>query len=369
MNVPAILSDLLDIQLSKNSMTEWTAAALTMLLVYTLIMGIKTYVSNHVQPDPNRGWLGFRIIRVLIRSTTRLFGLAISLFVGCQFLDLPDKKMQVLTAIPTTAFLLQVGYWGKSLVDFKLNGIIESKRDIHEKLQFQTLVSPVKFIALCLLWTLIFLAILDNMGVNVTSLIAGLGIGGVAVALAVQNTLTDLLSALSIALDKPFIVGDFISTAEYSGTVEKIGLKSTRIRSLSGEELVVPNQELLKAKIQNYKKMDERRVVFGFGVLLQTEADQLAKIPTLVQNVIENQQRIRFDRAHFYRFGDSSYDYEVVYYVLSPDYNVYMDIQQQINLAIVQEFQSLGIQFAYPTRTLYVNQPEPLREPSLNYSR
>jgi small-conductance mechanosensitive channel len=355
MNSIALISDLLDLQLSKNSLAEWIIAILVSVLTYTIIVGLKYFFSTRLKYDPAHGWIGFRLFGVLVRSTTKLFALAISIFIGSQLLDLPDKQMRVLSVLPTIGFLLQAGCWGKSLIDFKLNGIIESKQDIHEQLQFQTLMSPIKFTVLCLLWTIILLAILDNIGVNVTSLVAGLGIGGVAVALAVQNTLTDLLAALSIAIDKPFIVGDFISTAEYLGTVEKIGFNTTRLRSLSGEELVIPNQELIKAKIQNYKNMNERRVVFGFGVLLQTKASQLTGIPAMVQRIIEEQKLTRFDRAHFFRFGDSSYDYEVVYYVLSPDYKVYMDIQQSINLSIVEQFQKIGIQFAYPTRTLFVN--------------
>jgi small-conductance mechanosensitive channel len=184
--------------------------------------------------------------------------------------------------------------------------------------------------------------------------VAGLGIGGIAVALAIQNILGDLFASLSIALDKPFVIGDFIIVDQLLGTVEHIGLKTTRIRSLSGEQIVFSNADLLNSRIRNYKRMYERRVVFSIGVTYQTPYEKLASIGTTLKEIIESQPDVRFDRAHFREYADSSLNYEVVYYVKSPDYNRYMDIQQAINLEIYRRFQDGGIEFAYPTRTLYL---------------
>ncbi len=197
--------------------------------------------------------------------------------------------------------------------------------------------------------------VLDNLGVNITTLVAGLGVGGIAIALAVQNILSDVFCSVAILVDKPFQVGDFIIVGDMMGTVEKIGIKTTRVRSLSGEQLVFSNADLVNSRIRNYKRMQERRVVFSFGVIYQTPADKLEHIPAMVKEIIESVDQARFDRTHFKQFGDSSLDFECVYYVLSRDYNLYMDIQQKINLELFTRFEKEGIEFAYPTRTLYIS--------------
>jgi small-conductance mechanosensitive channel len=188
-------------------------------------------------------------------------------------------------------------------------------------------------------------------------MIAGLGVGGVAVALAVQSILGDLFASLSIVIDKPFVIGDFVIVDEYMGTIEHVGLKTTRIRSLGGEQIVFSNSDLLKTRIRNYKRMRERRVLFGFGVLYQTPIDVVEKIPDLMRAIVEARKNVRFERAHFKAFGESSLDFEVVYWMLDPDYNLYMDVQQAINLEMLRVFEREGIGFAYPTRTLVIDGP------------
>jgi small-conductance mechanosensitive channel len=190
--------------------------------------------------------------------------------------------------------------------------------------------------------------------VNVTALITGLGIGGVAIALALQAVLGDLFASLSIVLDKPFVIGDFITVGEFAGTVEHVGLKTTRVRSLSGEQVIFSNSDLLNGRIRNFKRMSERRILFGVGVTYQTPLESLRKIPGMIRAIVEGQSKTRFDRCHFKGFGDSSFDIETVYFVLDPDYAVYMDIQQAINFEIIRQFTAEGITFAYPTRTLFV---------------
>jgi len=213
-------------------------------------------------------------------------------------------------------------------------------------------MSAIGFVVRLVLWSLVALIALDNLGVNITGLIAGLGIGGIAVALALQNVLGDVFASLSIVLDKPFVLGDFIVVDQLSGTVEYVGLKTTRIRALSGEQLIVSNADLLRSRIRNFKRMQERRVLFQFGVTYQTPTDLLERISQIARQVIESEKLTRFDRAHFKEFGESALLYECVYYVLSADYNVYMDIQQRINIALAHHLQSAGVEFAYPTRTI-----------------
>jgi len=207
-----------------------------------------------------------------------------------------------------------------------------------------------------LIWGLAVVFFLDNLGFKISTVIAGLGIGGVAVALAAQAVLGDLFSYFAIIFDRPFEIGDFIIIDEYLGVVEYIGIKTSRIRSLGGEQLVFSNTDLTNSRVRNYKRMDKRRVVFKFGVTYQTSLEQLKAISKIVENIIKNIKGTTFDRAHFFSYDDFSLTFEVVYYVLGSDYNKYMDVQQEINFAIKDEFEKRGIEFAYPTQTVYLNQ-------------
>ena len=199
---------------------------------------------------------------------------------------------------------------------------------------------------------------LDNMGVDISTLVTGLGVGGVAVALAVQNVLGDLFASLSIVLDKPFVIGDFLAVGDLVGNVEQIGLKTTRVRSLSGEQLIFSNADLLQSRIKNYGRMMQRRILFTIGVTYQTPREKLENIPTILREAIESQKNVRFDRSHFARYGDFSINFESVYFVTVPTYNTYMDTQQAINLRIHERFEQEGIEFAYPTQTLFLVKQE-----------
>ena len=207
------------------------------------------------------------------------------------------------------------------------------------------------------IWGIAITFFLDNLGFKISAVIAGLGIGGVAVALAAQAILGDVFSYFSIIFDRPFEIGDFIIIGEYLGTIEYIGIKTTRIRSLGGEQLIFSNTDLTNSRVRNYKRMDKRRVVFKLGVTYQTSLERVKAIPGMIENIIKNVKDTVFDRAHFFSYGDFSLVFEVVYYVFGADYNKYMDIQQAINFAIKEAFEKEGIEFAYPTQTLYLNKP------------
>lgn len=209
-----------------------------------------------------------------------------------------------------------------------------------------------------LVWGGVVIFFLDNLGFKISAVIAGLGIGGVAVALAAQAILKDLFSYFSIIFDQPFKIGDFIIVGDFMGTIEYIGIKTTRIRSLSGEMLVFSNSDLTDSRLRNYRPMEKRRVLFRFGVVYETPADKLKEIPEMIENIIKNVKDTVFDRAHFFSYGDFSLIFEVVYYVAGPDYNKYMDIQQAINLAIKREFEKKNIKFAYPTQKLYIDKTQ-----------
>jgi small-conductance mechanosensitive channel len=221
-------------------------------------------------------------------------------------------------------------------------------------------VAAVRLVVLAartVVFSIALLVVLQSVfGVNITALVAGLGVGGIAIALAVQSILGDLFASLTIILDKPFVVGDFVIVGDMLGTVEQIGLKTTRLRSLSGEQLIVGNSDLLSSRIRNFKRMQERRIVFQFGVTYDTPAELLEGIPEIVRGIVGGLEGTRLDRVHFKQYGDFALIFEVVYYVESPEYNVYMDRQQSINLQLKRRFEAEGIAFAYPTQTLYVTQ-------------
>jgi small-conductance mechanosensitive channel len=198
------------------------------------------------------------------------------------------------------------------------------------------------------------LLVLENLGVDITALVAGLGIGGIAVALAAQNVLADLFASVSILLDKPFEVGDTIHVGDMIGTVQNIGIKTTRLRSVTGEQLVMSNSDLLRERIRNYKRMTERRALFTVSVTYDTPVATLEKIPQLVRAIVEAQPNTRFDRAHLHSFGDSSLDFEVAYFITRAEYMVFMDVQQIINLSLLRQLQELGVSFAFPTRTVHL---------------
>jgi small-conductance mechanosensitive channel len=288
----------------------------------------------------------------LLADFKRLPLFLLALYLGSTILDLPLKVTRFIGIALIIAFLLQGGLWGNRVINFLIYNFLQKHGESEGGKKSITAI--LRLAGRIVLWSIIFLLTLDNLGINISALLAGLGVGGIAIALALQNILGDLFASLSILLDKPFEVGDFIVIGEHLGTVEHIGLKTTRIRSLSGEENIFSNTDLLQSRIRNYKRMSERRVVFSIGVTYQTSAENLARIPAMIREIIVNQSGVRFDRGHFKEYGDSSLNFEVVYYVLSPDYNLYMDVQQKINLEIFKLFEKERIDFAYPTRTLIV---------------
>ena len=285
-----------------------------------------------------------------LRKTKFLFLLVVAVFAGSLSLDLEPDVRAILLSTAMIATLIQMGVW----VSTGLQIWLEHYRKTEEDGANRTTMNALSFIGRLVLWVVIFLLVIDNLGVDVTALVAGMGIGGIAVALAVQNILGDLFASLSIVLDKPFVNGDFIVVGDMAGSVEHVGIKTTRIRSISGEQLVFSNSDLLQSRVRNFGRMEQRRVVFSLGVTYQTPADKLERIPSLVQAAIESQQNVRFDRSHFASYGDFALNFETVYYVGSSDYTQHMDILQAVNLQIYRTFEEERIEFAYPTQTLFV---------------
>jgi small-conductance mechanosensitive channel len=345
--------DVLNTTFYDNTLSSWLialAVAVTIAVALRLfqIMGIRNIARLAARTETT--W-DDAFVEVL-HHTTWLFLLIIALFAGSLLLTLPAHVRTIANATTIVALLFQTGIWLNAAILFWVEGF--RKRKLKEDPASVTTMSAVSFVGRMVLWSVILLLVLDNLGMDVTALVAGLGVGGIAVALAVQNILGDLFASLSIVLDKPFTVGDFLIIDDYLGSVEYIGLKTTRIRSLSGEQLVFSNADLLGSRIRNYGRMYERRVLFSIGVTYQTPRAQLVKIPTIIREAVEAQADTRFDRSHFKDYGDFSLNFETVYYVLGSDYNTYMDIQQAINLRIHERFEEEAIEFAYPTQTLHL---------------
>ena len=289
-----------------------------------------------------------------LRKTKLIYLVILSAYLGSLVLTLPASIRSLDWRVLMIATWLQAGIWVSTGLQIWIQHYQASEQDGANR----TTMNALSFTVRLVLWTTVVLLILDNLGINVTALVTGLGIGGIAIALAVQNVLSDLFASLSIVLDKPFVNGDFIVVGDMAGSVEHVGVKTTRIRSISGEQLVFSNNDLLTSRIRNFGRMNERRVVFSLGVTYQTPADKLERIPGLIREVVEAQAHVRFDRSHFASYGDSSLNFETVYYVESSDYAEHMDILQAVNLALFRRFEQEGIEFAYPTQTLFVERAE-----------
>lgn len=289
----------------------------------------------------------------VLEGTSRLLMLLVAVLVGLGFLELPRRWESRVAQLWFVAVALQMGLWGMRAIGIGVQRYV-TRHSSSGMTQVSASATLLSWGLRTLLWSVVALAVLSNLGVNITAFVASLGVGGIAVALAVQSILADLFASLSIAVDKPFEVGDFVVVGSVAGTVQMIGLKTTRIRSLQGEEVVMSNTDILKQTISNYRPMQERRIVFTFGVAYDTPVDKVEALPGVVRQLVEAQAALRFDRAHFKGFGDSSLDFEVVYIVKDPGFNVYMDLQQTINLGLMREFAAMGVEFAFPTRTIHI---------------
>lgn len=308
------------------------------------------FLYRNIAPDtgirrfPNKG---------LTRSTHFLFLQAIGIYVALQFTHLEPETVSLMNKAITVITIWQVARW--------LNVVVNAVRDDVLRQQGRgaaTNVGAVNFVSLLVrfvIWVLALLVVLDNLGVNITALVAGLGVGGIAVALAAQNLLGNLFASLTMVVDKPFLVGDTVTLDNgISGKIESIGITSSRLRASTGEQIIAPNNELVKCWVRNFQRLRERSNTVTIGVEYTTTAEQVERIPQILEEAVKAQPKARFERAHFTRFNDSSLDFELVYFVVDNSYNVYMDVQQAVNLYIMRAFAKEGIQFAFPSQTMYV---------------
>ncbi len=283
----------------------------------------------------------------MIRSIRPPFYWFLSFYLGLQILALPTFFTAILNGLLLAVVLWYTLRAAGIAIDMQLTGSSDSTGE-------RTARHFLSIIAKATLWIIAILLLLSNLGINITSLVAGLGIGGIAIAFALQNILTDLFSSFAIYFDKPFVVGDYIVVGEHSGVVERVGIKTTHLRALQGEDIVISNRELTSVRVQNFHSMHSRRIQMQFGITYETPYDIISTLSAKINKKLGTIKNIRIDRVHFAGFGESSLDFILVYYVNSGDYTQYMDKQQELNLALLELFAQEHVEFAYPTRTMYV---------------
>ncbi len=281
------------------------------------------------------------------------FGLIlfVGLFAASLVLELDYVVALVIRRAAVIAIVVQGGIWASGAIAFLVRRFVDATEG--EDAEAVTMVRALSFVGRLAVWSVVLLLILDNLGVEVAALLAGLGIGGIAVALAAQNVLGDLLASLSIILDKPFVIGDFLVIGDFQGSVEHIGLKTTRLRSLGGEQLILGNSDLINARIRNLGRMADRRGTLKIGVTYDTPRETLARIPGWIEEIVRTEEDIRFDRCHLSGFADSAIEFDTIFHMTVPDYGRFMDARQRMLLAIHEQFERHGVAFAYPTQVVY----------------
>lgn len=356
-----VLHELIKLPIFRNSFADWLlAVGLAATLFIVLLSARRLVRAYHQRLLKTEHTEIAEVPAEVLSRTSVLFFFVLCVFVGLNTLDKSPGTARVITSALTIALFWQAGVWTSAaaaawLERRKRQGSTADRAVVGS-------LGVIGFIVRVVIWAVVALLTLDNLGIDVTALVAGLGIGGIAVALAVQNILGDLFASLSITFDRPFLVGDFLIVDDFLGAVEYIGIKSTRLRSLGGEQIIISNANLLSSRVRNYGRMLERRVVFSISVAYETPAAKLEKIPELIRAAVAEHKDTRFDRSHFAKYSPGTLDFETVYYVLSPDYNRYMDIQQAINLRIHRGLDELQVELAYPTQKLYLSRALPAPE-------
>jgi small-conductance mechanosensitive channel len=343
----------LETRFAGNTVTAWLTCAgilvgvtLLLFLLRHLLLARLGRIATQTETEVDD------VIVDLVRRTRTWFIGAVALVAGTLALAIPPAWQRGQRIFIVVVVLLQLGLWGNGLIGYSVDRYL--RKSGGKTGAAATTLGALGILGRAVLWGMLLLVALDNLGFEVTTIITGLGVGGIAIALAVQNILGDLFAALAIVVDKPFVVGDFVIVDMVQGHVEHVGLKTTRLRALTGEQVVVSNADLLKSRIRNFQTVRERRMMFTFGVQYDTPPDLVAQVPAIVREVIEAQPLTRFDRSHFQRFAESSLDFETVYFVLAPEYATMMDTQQAVMLTLMRRFPELGIQFAFPTRVVHV---------------
>ncbi|MEX0896237.1 MAG: mechanosensitive ion channel family protein [Patescibacteria group bacterium] len=335
----------------QNTLEEYVIAALLFIVFFVGLKILRSVVFTQLRKLVKK--TDIRFLHFLVEGLYKLhpwFLSFLAIYAAVSTLQLYSALQQALDWI----LVIWVGIQAVKILQNAVDQVVENVASKQDDAESETALGHLAMVGKIVLWIIAVLMILSNMGIEITSLIAGLGIGGIAIAFAVQNILSDLFGSFAIFFDKPFVKGDFIVIGENSGTVEKVGIKTTRIRALQGEEVIISNKELTSARIQNFKRLTRRRIAFDFGIIYESKNAALRKIPTITEKIITDVEQTDFSRTHFKSFGDSALIFETVYFVDAPDYKTYMDAQQEINFQLKEALEKNKTPMAYPTQTLYM---------------
>ncbi|MEI8344854.1 MAG: mechanosensitive ion channel family protein [Candidatus Omnitrophota bacterium] len=341
----------MSVTLFDNTLRAYTASILVMAVLMTVLGIAKNIVVRHFGRLAAKTANDFDdfLVELVKQNGWSVFA-AVALYIAVQPLHLAPVIRSAVRILFVLTLTWRVVSMGQEVIKYAMKK--KWRRSITADPTSEVVARNLTNVFSWILWVLAVIFLLDNLGVNISALVAGLGIGGVAVAMASQAILGDLFSSISIFIDKPFMVGDFIVLDDYMGEVEHIGLKTTRIRSVGGEQLILSNSDLTKSRIRNFKRMHSRRIAFKFSIVYQTPSQKARRVSVIVREICDRIEGIKLDRVHFQALGEFALVYEVVYFVASADYNVYMDRQQEMNFRLKEAFESEGIEFAYPTQSI-----------------
>jgi small-conductance mechanosensitive channel len=336
--------------------TDWLISAIVGVVVWAALWILRDLIaSRYKKYSSARNPTLIRLIAYLIGNTKQILFFAVALDVAQESLTLPDRVQRIVSNTVLILILIQVGLWAGRSVRFYLE-MKELERGADRV--FSGSLDIINFVAQMLIWSLLILVALDNLGVNITALLAGLGVGGVAVALALQNVLGDLFASLSIALDKPFVIGDNLTIDTFVGKVEHIGIKTTRLRSDSGEQIILSNADILKSRVRNFGRLPQQRILATIRLSYATPAEKLKEMPQLLQRIVREYSQARFERCHLRSLGESSFQFELSYFVQQPAVNSLLDLQEAVNFRIIEEMRRLGVDFAYPAQLVLLDKPQ-----------
>jgi small-conductance mechanosensitive channel len=340
--------------------TDWLIAAIIGVVVWAGLWVLRDLIaSRYKKYFSAKNATLIRLLAYLIGNTKQILFFAVALDVASESLTLPDRVQHTVSTTVMILILIQVGLWAGRTVRFYLE-MKELERGADRV--FAGSLDIINFVARMLIWSLLILVALDNLGVNITALLAGLGVGGVAVALALQNVLGDLFASLSIALDKPFVIGDNLTIDTFIGKVEHIGIKTTRLRSESGEQIILSNADILKSRVRNFGRLSQQRILATIRLTYDTPAEKLRAMPKLLESIVREQPQALFERCHLKTLGESSFQFELSYFVQQPAANPMLDLQEAVNFRIIDELRRIGVEFAYPTQLVVFERHRPAPE-------
>jgi small-conductance mechanosensitive channel len=351
------LQDFLDLKFVGNTVTEWGLATVAFLVTFTVLPLLKKYLLRVAKRHPQATDLVIVQVSLrLIPRTSRIFVLVVALNAAMRFVDFAHKIERGLEFLIQVGLWFQIGLWAITIVECLLDRRQSAHRE-HDA-GFISSLGVINFLARAVIWAVVVLLALDNLGVNITALVAGLGVGGIAIALAVQTLLGDLLASLSITFDKPFAVGDSLSIDNVNGKVENIGIRSTRLRSVDGEQIIISNADLLKSRVRNFGRMGERRGVISIGITYGTSVAKVRRAGEIIEAAIKAQQHVRMERCYLKELGSAAMNFEAVFFVADGNFDTLVAAQQDVNFRILTEFEREGIEFAYPAQTVVLKNAE-----------